>query len=109
MNGSTFKRCACADETGKQLGARCPKLRGARHGSWYYQLRVPGQQHPVKKGGFVTQAAAAAALGDLKARLSMGLEIKSRTVAEWLTSGWPPSGAYARTPPARTPATSSST
>jgi hypothetical protein len=27
MKGSTYKRCGCRGEDGKQLGARCPKLR----------------------------------------------------------------------------------
>ncbi len=75
MKGSTFKRCACKDEDGRQLGKACPKLRGTRHGSWYYAARVPGQQHPVKKGGFPTQAAAEAALRALQGKVAAGQDL----------------------------------
>ena len=41
MKGSTFKRCGCRDESGKQLGVRCPKLNGRGHGSWWARFDVP--------------------------------------------------------------------
>lgn len=82
--GSTFKRCACEGTDGKPVGPSCPRLRGSRHGSWYYALRVPGRKHPLKKGGFATAKDAQAALDELKRRLDQGLEIRSRTTGEWL-------------------------
>ena len=43
MAGTTFKRCSCRNAaTGEPLGAACPKLRQARHGGWYYQIRIGG-------------------------------------------------------------------
>ncbi|GAC1569993.1 MAG: tyrosine-type recombinase/integrase [Candidatus Dormibacteria bacterium] len=75
MKGSTFKRCACKDADGRQLGVACPRLRGTRHGSWYFAARVPGQRHPVKRGGFSTQAAAEKALRALQARVSGGVDV----------------------------------
>ena len=40
--GSTFKRCGCRDpRTGRQLGRRCPHLRGRGHGSWYLAVSCP--------------------------------------------------------------------
>ncbi len=44
MKGSTYKRCGCIGEGGKQLATRCPKLRrkdgtwNPRHGTWYFQV-----------------------------------------------------------------------
>ncbi|MCU1592174.1 MAG: phage integrase [Frankiales bacterium] len=75
MKGSTFKRCACKDDAGRQLGKHCPKLRGTRHGTWYYQARIPGQPHPVKKGGFPTQSAAEAALRALQGKVAAGQDL----------------------------------
>jgi hypothetical protein len=40
--GSVYKRCGCVDQvTGRQLGRRCPRLAGMRHGSWYVGLELP--------------------------------------------------------------------
>jgi len=82
VKGSTYKRCGCLDEDGKQLGARCPKLRrrdgswNPRHRStWYYQVSYPGRdgkrvQHPV--GGFATEPEAQAALERRRRRSAAG-------------------------------------
>ncbi len=88
MKGSTFKRCGCRDEDGKQLGTRCPKLRRrdgsyARHGTWSFQVSYPGRdgkrvQHPV--GGFATEPEAQAALDKAKAKLSRGASVTGRVV-----------------------------
>ncbi|MBO1269595.1 tyrosine-type recombinase/integrase [Arthrobacter cavernae] len=32
------RRCGCRDETGKQYGASCPKLKNYRHGTWGFRL-----------------------------------------------------------------------
>ena len=73
-------------DDGRQLGKDCPKLRSTRHGSWYFVLRVPGQQHAVKKGGFPTQAAAEKALQTLRSRQSAGTDLAAgqQTVADYL-------------------------
>ncbi len=86
MKGSTFKRCACKGADGRQLGRNCPKLRSTRHGSWYYAVRVPGQPHPVKKGGFPTQSAAEKALRALQHRAAAGTDLTAgqQTVADYL-------------------------
>jgi integrase len=85
-HGSVFRRCGCRDqETGKLLGTRCTKLRSARHGSWYFSADLPsaaGQRRRVRRGGYATRAAAAAALEALAgpaAALAPGL-----TTREWL-------------------------
>ncbi|MDT3445154.1 site-specific integrase [Pseudofrankia sp. BMG5.37] len=45
----TERRCGCRDaETGKQLGKRCPKLKGRKpHGKWSWRLRVPDELVPL--------------------------------------------------------------
>jgi integrase len=47
MSDGITKQCSCADETGKRLHSKCPKLRRSdgkwhpTHGSWAYQLELP--------------------------------------------------------------------
>jgi hypothetical protein len=64
--GSVYRRCGCRDEaTGRLLRARCPGLRSREHGSWYFSADLPsaaGERHRVRRGGFATRDAAAAAL-----------------------------------------------
>ncbi|MCU1624233.1 MAG: phage integrase [Frankiales bacterium] len=87
MKGTTYKRCACKDDDGRQLGPSCPKLRGTKHGTWYYQARVPGQPNPVRKGGFRTQVEAEMALRKLQAKVSAGQDLgaSQQTVGDYLT------------------------
>ncbi|MGH3720552.1 MAG: tyrosine-type recombinase/integrase [Pseudonocardiaceae bacterium] len=65
MKGRTFKRCGCTDQqTGKELGNTCPKLRrrngtwSADHGVWHIQIELPrrdnGTRRPLRRGGFTT-------------------------------------------------------
>jgi hypothetical protein len=67
---SVFKRCGCRDAaTGRLLGAACPRLASTRHGSWYFSAELPaatGARRRVRRGGFRTRAAAAAALEELR-------------------------------------------
>jgi hypothetical protein len=64
--GSVYRRCGCRNEnTGRLLGARCPGLRSAGHGSWYFSAELPsaaGRRRRVRRGGFATRAAVVAAL-----------------------------------------------
>jgi hypothetical protein len=39
--GRIYRRCACRDTNGKQLGARCPKLTNRRHGRWAFAVDLP--------------------------------------------------------------------
>jgi len=80
VKGSTYKRCGCRDEDGKQLASRCPKLRRrdgsyARHGTWSFQISYPGRDGkriPKVGGGFATEPEAQAALDQVKAKLGRG-------------------------------------
>ena len=86
MAGTTFKRCSCRNPaSGELLGPACPKLRQARHGGWYYQIRISGGALR-RKGGFATQAAAEAALVELRQHLTAADDPAhvDTTVSEWL-------------------------
>ncbi|MGH3529522.1 MAG: tyrosine-type recombinase/integrase [Pseudonocardiaceae bacterium] len=65
MKGRTFKRCGCTDQqTGKELGNACPKLRrrngtwSADHGVWHIQIELPrrdnGTRRTMRRSGFTT-------------------------------------------------------
>lgn len=60
-----WKRCACVDpETGKQYGARCPRLTERRHGTYMFSIRLDTTEKTgrlLKRMGYPTQAEAAAA------------------------------------------------
>lgn len=65
-HGSVYRRCGCRDELrGKLLGAGCPGLQSARHGSWYFNADLPspsGERRRVRRGGLTDREAAVAAL-----------------------------------------------
>ncbi|MEU8319808.1 tyrosine-type recombinase/integrase [Nonomuraea sp. NPDC048881] len=80
--GRTFKRCSCRDDDGKALGQRCPKLRrpgggwSYRHGIWNYQIELPPtadgkRRGPLRRGGFASQDAAEAELGQVRDLLTL--------------------------------------
>ena len=86
-NESVYRRCGCRDEsTGRLLGARCPGLRAPGHGTWYFSADLPsaaGERRRVRRGGFATKAAAAAAreaLASPAASADPGL-----STGEWLS------------------------
>jgi integrase len=90
MRGSTFKRCACRDESGRQLGKACPRLGQKRHGTWYLVMGLPagpdGKRRQLKRGGFATKAEAEAELDRLRARSGRGEQVEVRqTTGDWLT------------------------
>ncbi|WP_433516452.1 tyrosine-type recombinase/integrase [Nonomuraea sp. CA-143628] len=65
MTGNGFKRCKCRDETGREFGVKCPKLRrkdgswNPNHGSWYGKEEVPagpdGKRIYLRLGGFASE------------------------------------------------------
>src|SRR5215469_720332 len=69
--GRVYRRCGCIDRvTGRQLGQRCPRLAGGRHGSWYVRLDLPagsdGRRRRIRRGGYASRRAAAAVLAALR-------------------------------------------
>ncbi|RSN07375.1 site-specific integrase [Nonomuraea sp. WAC 01424] len=80
--GRTFKRCSCRNDDGKALGQKCPKLRrpgggwSYRHGIWNYQIELPPtadgkRRGPLRRGGFASQDAAEAELGQVRDLLAL--------------------------------------
>ncbi|GAA3346621.1 tyrosine-type recombinase/integrase [Amorphoplanes nipponensis] len=79
--GTTSKRCFCRDRnTGKPLGAKCPKLRrgttwNPHHGVWQYQIELPkaadGRRRPLRRGAFDNQNDA----GDVLRRITDALAV----------------------------------
>ena len=80
--GSTYKRCGCRDpETGKKLGASCPKLKRSNgtwnpnHGAWHYRVELPAGEHdkrrPLRRGSFDSQDAAQAELDQVRTLLAI--------------------------------------
>lgn len=79
--GTTTKRCHCRHrDTGKPLGATCPKLRrgntwNPNHGIWQYQIELPpradGRRRPLRRGGFATQTDAATVLHKINEALAV--------------------------------------
>jgi len=90
VNGSTFKRCSCP-ATYDARGRR--KACSTRHGSWYYVAELDagpgGARRQLKRGGFRTQADAAAALAEVLAEVEAGQyhDDGRMTVAAYLR-GW---------------------
>jgi integrase len=81
MNGTTYKRCGCRDEDGKQLGQGCRKLRRGNgwsptHGAWQCQIDLPptadGRRRLLRRGGYASQAEAEAVLGSIRDALAVG-------------------------------------
>jgi integrase len=91
VNGSVFRRCGCRDENGKQLGAKCPKLKtDPKHGSWSYYLSAgtdprTKRRRQYSQGKFATKREASAALALLKSQVDTGtyVEPSKLTLAEY--------------------------
>ncbi|MGC9669747.1 site-specific integrase [Planosporangium sp. 12N6] len=88
--GRVYRRCACRDHTtGKQLGARCPRLiANPRHGSWGFAVDLPslsGRRATMRRGGFPTRSDARAALARVLDCERTGVYLDDReTVASYL-------------------------
>jgi len=86
MSNSVYRRCGCRDESGKQLGKNCPKIKSdPKHGTWEYRLShgsdpKTGQRRQFRTGGFATKRAAESALADQKVKLDKGTYIKPSEV-----------------------------
>ena len=98
MKGSTYKRCKCRGEDGKELGAECPKLRrkddswNPRHGSWYYALELDagpnGKRRRTRRGGFESEDAALAAMEKAKQKEARGGNAQIRLTTGQFLDDW---------------------
>ena len=87
--GRVYRRCACRDERGKQLGTRCPKLADETHGTWSFTVDLPrrqdGKRRRVRRSGFDSKRDAQAALGEIRDRLKRKVRVdRSETVGAYL-------------------------
>ncbi|MEH1130162.1 hypothetical protein [Micromonospora sp. CPCC 206061] len=81
-----FARCACRSaETGRQLGAQCPRRGQPGHGRWYYHVPGPdGRQKRLRQGGFMTRAAAEQGLAEVLELSGPDAMAETWTVKRWL-------------------------
>lgn len=85
--GSVSVRCGCRDESGRQLGAGCPRLGRAGHGSWSFEVRIPtpAGRVRVRRGGYATAAEARQELTAFRRRSGDARVAGSWTTGRWLT------------------------
>ncbi len=88
--GRVYRRCACRDTTGKQLGTHCPHLAGnSKHGRWAFAVDMPsltGRRSTMRRSGFPTRTAAKTALERVLSCERAGITIDDRQdVADYLT------------------------
>jgi integrase len=112
---TTWRRCKCKDEDGREIGTKCPELRRpdgsyANHGTWYARVELPPQpiyengkpvlsedgtpatkRKVVKRGGFAKKADAEQWAEEAKSLTRTGVDVTRKiTVAaylnEWIDS-----------------------
>lgn len=78
MANDIVRRCGCRDDSGKQYGARCPKLvSDPKHGTWGYYVAggtdpVTGKRVQHRKAGFNTKRAAQEARNKVAVKVDQG-------------------------------------
>jgi integrase len=86
--GRVYRRCACRDDNGQQLGTHCPKLGHSKHGTWTFAVDMPsldGRRKTMRRGGFATKAEAQLALNKVLDCERTGVVIDDQqTVADYL-------------------------
>lgn len=85
MKGSVFKRCSCRDPgTRKLLHSKCPKLKGSKHGQWWFRYDAPrganGARRQPMLGPYPTEKEAEAALAVELARVGGGGQDLDRSI-----------------------------
>ena len=88
--GRVYRRCACRDSNGKQLGTRCPKIANTRHGTWAFAVDLPSldpRRKTMRRSGFATKTDAADALTKVLECERSGVRLDdTETVASYLTA-----------------------
>jgi len=85
-----YRRCGCRDDAGKQLGARCPKLKSSRHGTWGYRLSAgfhpeTGKRRYVSAFTFDSEKSAKTAKLEAEKRLHAGtFKFEKQILSEYL-------------------------
>ncbi|MEU4218253.1 site-specific integrase [Actinoplanes sp. NPDC026623] len=88
--GRVYRRCACRDNNGRQLGTRCPKLANPRHGVWAFAVDRPtvaAKRKTMRRSGYATKIEASEALSKVLECERAGVHLDdAETVAQYLTS-----------------------
>jgi integrase len=73
VKGSIGRRCYCKDGTGKELGSRCPDLKGSKHGEWEFRTRLltTAGRKSYRRGGHARKATAEAYRDHVAALLAL--------------------------------------
>ncbi|WP_028265198.1 site-specific integrase [Arthrobacter sp. MA-N2] len=85
------RRCGCRDETGKQYGANCPKLKNYRHGTWGFRLSagfdpVNGKRRYVSDYSYTSSGDAEEAMREAEKELrGQVYDFKKTTAAAYIT------------------------
>lgn len=88
--GRVYRRCACRDTNGKQLGTRCRKLTNPRHGTWAFAVDKPtvdSKRKTMRRSGYPTKTEATEALSKVLECERAGVHLDdTETVAQYLTT-----------------------
>jgi hypothetical protein len=91
VRGSTIQRCGCRDESGRQLGAHCPRRGQRGHGSLWIRYDAPreasGRRRQVTNGPYDSRREAEVALADVLDRRHNGTYVgadRGLTLARYL-------------------------
>lgn len=85
------RRCGCRDENGKQYGAKCPKLKSYRHGTWGFRLSagfdpVSGKRRYLTDYSYSSSGDAEDAMRDAEKQLrGQVYDFKKTTAAAYIT------------------------
>jgi integrase-like protein len=85
--GRVYRRCGCRDSASGRQVWRCPRLIDPDHGRWYFAVQVTGldgRRTRVRKGGFVSRAAAERAGWELLRVPGPRAVARMWTVRRWL-------------------------
>ena len=86
--GSVYRRCGCRGPDGRQLGRACPGLARAGHGTWTFDVRLPGgygsgTARRLRRGGYASRAQAESARRSL-----VRAPVHRQRAAAWTTASW---------------------
>lgn len=87
------RRCGCRDEAGKQYGAKCPKLKSYRHGTWGFRLSAgfdpsTGKRRMIAEFKYGSAEEAEDAMREAERGLKTQVYDFKRTTAADYLRGW---------------------